>query len=273
MDEEDDIADMELIIGYLLAIIMGFTLGLLGGGGSILTVPILVYVVGIEPVLGTAYSLFVVGASAMVGAWRKHAEGLVAWKTGIVFAIPSLIAVFLTRYYLVPAIPEEIFSLGAFQITKRIAIMVFFGFIMVLAAGTMIKGRKKDSKATKKSLNVSLIMLEGLVVGVVTGIVGAGGGFLIVPALVLLVGLPIKMAVGTSLVIIAVKSLIGFLGDVGSGQAIDWAFLGVFTAFSIGGMFLGIYATRFIAPQKLKKVFGWFILVMGIFIILKETVL
>ena len=258
------------ILGFTLSIIMGFTLGLLGGGGSILTVPILVYVLAVDPVLATAYSLFVVGSTAIIGGWRKHIENLVDWKTGLVFAAPSLVAVFLTRYYLVPAIPEEIFTIGNFIFTKNVAIMTFFGIVMLLASISMIRGRKNGSEGEQRPFNLPVIILEGLVVGTVTGLVGAGGGFLIVPALVLLVGLPIKKAVGTSLVIIAIKSLIGFLGDIGSGQEIQWGFLGLFTAFSAIGMFLGIYATKFISADGLKKAFGWFVLVMGIFIIYKE---
>ncbi len=258
------------IIGFALAVVMGFTLGLLGGGGSILTVPILVYVLGVDPVLGTAYSLFVVGSSAVIGGWRKHVQGLVEWKTGLLFAAPALVAVFLTRYYLVPAIPEELFAIGNFHFTKSIAIMSFFGVVMLIASYSMIKTRKEKEGSGPKPFNLPLILLEGLVVGTITGLVGAGGGFLIVPALVLLVGMPIKKAVGTSLIIIAIKSLIGFLGDIGSGQPIDWSFLLMFTAFSIVGMFIGIYATRFVAPTKLKKGFGWFVLIMGVFIIIKE---
>jgi uncharacterized membrane protein YfcA len=260
------------ILGYLLSVVMGFTLGLLGGGGSILTVPILVYVLGIDPVLATAYSLFVVGATSVAGGVQKHRQGLVRWKTGLVFAVPSLIAVFLTRYYLVPAIPDKIATFGSFELTKEIAIMVFFGVVMLIASYSMISDRKDKNGQEEKPFNFPLIIAEGLVVGVVTGLVGAGGGFLIVPALVLLVGLPMKQAVGTSLAIIAIKSLIGFLGDIGSGQAIDWTFLLLFTAFSLAGMFLGIYATRYVAADKLKKGFGYFVLIMGIFIILTETI-
>lgn len=262
-----------MILGYILAIVMGLTLGLLGGGGSILTVPILVYVMGIDPVLGTAYSLFVVGSSAVVGGLRKHTEGLVEWKTGLLFAAPSLLAVFATRYWLMPAIPHHIANVGGLEITKQLAIMVFFGVIMLLASYSMIRGRKDSKGDDHKHVSIPLVLAEGLVVGTVTGIVGAGGGFLIVPALVLLVGMPMKKAVGTSLVIIAIKSLIGFVGDIGSGQEIDWAFLGMFTAMSLVGMFIGIYLTRFVPADKLKKVFGWFVLVMGIFIIVKETLL
>ncbi len=262
------------IIGFVLAIVMGFTLGLLGGGGSILTVPILVYVLSINPVLATAYSLFVVGATSVVGAWRKSSEKLVDWKTGLIFALPSLSAVFLTRYFLVPAIPAELFSLGDFVITRQVAIMIFFAVVMLLASYSMIKGRKEEQgDEEQKPFNYPLILLEGAVVGVVTGLVGAGGGFLIVPALVLLVRLPIKTAIGTSLVIISIKSLIGFLGDLGSGQEIDWTFLLSFTAFSALGMFIGIYATKYVKADSLKKGFGYFVLLMAVFILLKETVL
>jgi uncharacterized membrane protein YfcA len=261
------------IIGFVLAIVMGFTLGLLGGGGSILTVPILVYALSINPVLATAYSLFVVGTTSVVGAWRKSSQKLVDWKTGLIFALPSLIAVFLTRYLLVPAIPEELFSIGDFLVTKQIGIMIFFAIIMLLASYSMIKGSTEPEQGGEKAFNYPLIFLEGAVVGLVTGLVGAGGGFLIVPALVLLVRLPIKIAIGTSLVIISIKSLIGFLGDLGSGQIIDWTFLLSFTTFSIVGMFFGIYATKYIKAEALKKGFAWFVLLMAIFIMFKETVL
>lgn len=257
------------ILGLILAVVMGLTLGLLGGGGSILTVPILVYVMGVDPVLGTAYSLFVVGTTAVVGGWRKHTQGLVEWKTGLTFAVPALVAVFFTRYALVPAIPEQLFTVGSLLVTKQLAIMVFFAIIMVLAAGSMIRPIKKTT-TERKPLNLPVIILEGLVVGTITGVVGAGGGFLIVPALVLLVGMPMKKAVGTSLIIIAIKSLIGFLGDLGSGQAIDWGFLAMFTGVSLVGMFIGLYLTKFVPAGKLKTGFGWFVLVAGILIIAKE---
>ncbi|MDZ7845712.1 MAG: sulfite exporter TauE/SafE family protein [Owenweeksia sp.] len=258
------------ILGYVLAMVMGFTLGLLGGGGSILTVPILVYALAIDPVLATGYSLFVVGTSAVVGAVRKGLEKLVDWKIALTFAIPSLLAVFATRYFIMPAIPAIIYRANDFVLSKNMAIMVFFALVMLMAAFSMMRNGIAEKSRGAKKFNYTLIILEGLVVGLVTGLVGAGGGFLIVPALVLMVGLPIKKAVGTSLVIIAIKSLIGFLGDVGSGQAIEWSFMLLFTTFSVVGMFAGIWATRYIGAQRLKNIFGWFILLMAIFIIVKE---
>lgn len=261
-----------MILGYLGALLVGLTLGLLGGGGSILTVPILVYVLGINPVLATAYSLFVVGTTSLVGAVRNMIKGMVDIKVAIVFAIPAFIAVYLTRRYLVPAIPDEIFTFGDFVLTKDLAVMLFFAVIMLAASVSMIRGQKEKEVDEDAPLKLPLIVLEGVVVGVLTGLVGAGGGFLIIPALVLFANLPMKRAVATSLVIIAVKSLIGFVGDI-QNLVIDWPFLLTFTGFSIVGIFIGIYLNRFIDGKHLKKAFGWFVLVMGIYIIIKELFL
>lgn len=262
------------IIGYLAAILIGLSLGLIGGGGSILTVPVLVYLVGIEPVLATAYSLFVVGSTAFVGAITKYKAGLVSLKAAAVFAVPSFMTVYLTRLFVVPAIPEVIFTAGDFVFTKDIAVMVFFAIIMLVASLSMMKQRKDavDNEASELQFNVPMIIVEGAFVGVLTGLVGAGGGFLIIPALVLLAKLPMKLAVGTSLTIIAAKSLIGFIGDVQGGQEIDWKFLVIFTAMAVSGIFIGNYLTRFISGAKLKKGFGWFVLVMAVYILLKELI-
>ncbi|MDT0643935.1 sulfite exporter TauE/SafE family protein [Zunongwangia sp. F363] len=258
------------ILGYFGALIIGVVLGLIGGGGSILTVPVLVYLLAINPVTATAYSLFVVGTSSLVGAVNNIKKKLVDFKTAIVFAVPAFIAVYLTRKFLVPAIPQHLFSIGDFELTKNIAIMLFFAVIMVLASVSMILEKKQEAKASGKvQFNYPLIIIEGVVVGTLTGIVGAGGGFLIIPALVLLAKLPMKKAVATSLLIIAIKSLIGFIGDV-QNQEIDWIFLLIFTGLSILGIFLGVYLNRFIDGGKLKKAFGWFVLLMGIYIIWKE---
>lgn len=260
-----------MILGYIGALVVGLTLGLLGGGGSILTVPILVYLLGINPVLATAYSLFVVGTTSLVGAIRNMMKGMVDVKVAVVFAIPAFIAVYLTRRYLVPAIPEEIFSIGGFTLTKDLGVMLFFALIMLAASVSMIRGRKEKEVDESAKLKLPLIILEGTLVGVLTGLVGAGGGFLIIPALVLFANLPMKRAVATSLVIIAVKSLIGFLGDVQT-LTIDWFFLLTFTGFSVVGIFFGIYLNTFIDGKSLKKGFGWFVLVMAIYIIAKELI-
>ncbi len=258
------------VLGYVGALLIGLVLGLIGGGGSILTVPILVYALTLNPVLATAYSLFVVGATSLVGAIKNIMKGMVDFKTAIIFAIPAFIAVYLTRAYLIPAIPEELFYVGDFMVTKNLAIMLFFAIIMLLASISMIWSKRKErDENTIVTYNYPLIIIEGVVVGVITGIVGAGGGFLIIPALVLLAKLPMKKAVATSLFIIAIKSLVGFLGDV-QNLDIDWNFLLSFTAISILGIFIGMWLNKFIDGKKLKKVFGWFVLVMGVYIIYKE---
>lgn len=263
--------DVIVIIGFAAAILIGVSLGLIGGGGSILTVPVLVYILDIDPVLATAYSLFVVGSTSLVGAGTYMKKGLVNYKTALVFAIPSFIAVFLTRKFLVPALPDPLFTLGEAIITKNIGIMVFFALIMLAASYSMIFAKKcvDCNEDDPIVFNFPMIALEGSVVGVITGIVGAGGGFLIIPALVLLAKLPMKMAVGTSLLIIAAKSLIGFLGDL-STQAIDWQLLLIFTGLSIIGIFIGSALSKKINEQVLKTGFGWFVLIMGIYIITKE---
>ncbi|WP_224484390.1 sulfite exporter TauE/SafE family protein [Robertkochia aurantiaca] len=263
--------DIIQILGYVGALIIGVVLGLIGGGGSILTVPVLVYLLAINPVTATAYSLFIVGTTSLIGALKNIKKGLVDFRTAIVFAIPAFAAVYSTRKYLVQAIPEHITTIGDFELTRDIAIMVFFALIMLLASYSMIRGRKVDDDAEKKpiSFNYPLIVLEGIVVGVLTGIVGAGGGFLIIPALVVLAKLPMKKAVATSLLIIAIKSLIGFIGDV-QNLEIDWFFLISFSLVSIAGIFLGVWLNKFIPGDKLKKSFGWFVLIMGVYIIFKE---
>lgn len=265
---------MESIIGYFAAGLIGISLGLIGGGGSILTVPVLVYLFHVEPTLATAYSLFIVGTTSLVGGVQSAMKHLVDFKTAIVFAIPSFIGVYLTRRYFVPLLPETLFTLGSFEVTRDIGIMVFFAVIMLIAAISMIRNRGKEAAEDQPiQYNYPMIMVEGLVVGALTGIVGAGGGFLIIPALVLFAKLPMKKAVGTSLVIIAAKSLIGFLGDVGSGQQINFQFIIIVSLIAIAGIFVGGYISRFIESRKLKSGFGWFVLVMGIYVIFNEVVL
>jgi uncharacterized membrane protein YfcA len=172
----------------------------------------------------------------------------------------------------VPAIPEEIFTIGSFTFTKPLVIMLLFALLMAAASISMIRDKKtvmdKDV-VLEQQFNYPLIMLEGMLVGALTGLVGAGGGFLIIPALVILSKLPMKQAVGTSLLIIAMKSLFGFLGDM-SHTVMDWKLLLSVTALAIIGLFIGNSFNRKINPNSLKKGFGWFVLVMGIYIIIKE---
>lgn len=259
------------IIGYIASVLIGVSLGLIGGGGSILTVPVLVYLFGVEPVLATAYSLFIVGATSLVGVFPKYKQGLVNIKTAFIFGLPAIAAVYATRAFLVPLIPNQVFTIGNFMVTKSILMMILFAVLMVFASISMIREKKQNSSAEngEQKFNYPMILLEGAVVGLLTGLVGAGGGFLIIPALVLFSKLPMKQAVGTSLLIIAAKSLLGFTGDL-AHYTMDWKFLLIITALAIVGIFVGNKLSHSIPGEKLKKGFGWFVLVMGIYIIVKE---
>jgi len=258
------------IIGYFASLLIGISLGLIGGGGSILTVPVLVYLFKVEPVTATAYSLFIVGATSLVGVFPKYKKGEINIKTAIVFGVPSILSVYSTRAFIVPAIPNEIFTLGSFVATKAFMTMLLFALLMVFASVSMIRSKKQVvDEEGEQVFNYPMILLEGTVVGLITGLVGAGGGFLIIPALVLFSKLPMKQAIGTSLLIIAAKSLIGFTGDLGH-QSINWNLLLSVTMLAIAGIFIGNTIGNKIAADKLKKGFGWFVLVMGIYIIFRE---
>ncbi|WP_315333885.1 sulfite exporter TauE/SafE family protein [Porphyromonas endodontalis] len=264
------------IAGYLASILIGLSLGLIGGGGSILTVPVLVYLFGIDPILGTAYSLFIVGVTSVIGSISYSRHSLVDVRTAIIFGLPSIVAVFLTRAYLVPAIPQEVLRLGDLIIDRGMMLMLLFAILMLVASIGMIRPTTKSPKSPQSALThrkypYTLILIEGLVVGSLTGLVGAGGGFLIIPALVILGRLPMKQAIGTSLVIISAKSLLGFLGESGL-RDLDWGFLLSVTAFAILGIFLGMKLSHRIDGARLKPAFGWFVFVMGVYIILKETI-
>lgn len=258
---------MEEFFGYLGALLIGLVLGLTGGGGSILTVPVLVYLLGINPVIATAYSLFIVGATSTFGSILNYRKGLVEVKTGLKFAIPSLIAIYFTRKIVVPAIPEILFTVKEITVTKEFFIMVLFAIVMMLASISMLSDRKIP--VSEKEPNLVFTIIQIFIVGIIIGLVGAGGGFLIIPALVFLAKLPMKKAIGTSIFIIAINSLIGFTGDIGNINP-DWSFLLIFSFISILGIFAGIYLNKFINEKNLKKGFGWFVLAMSILILTKE---
>lgn len=262
------------VIGYIASLLIGVSLGLIGGGGSILTVPVLVYLFRLNPVLATSYSLFVVGSTSMVGAVNHYRKGLVHLKSALAFGAASIATVFLTRKFIVPAIPVKLGTLDGFTITEPLVMMVLFAVLMLLASISMIRGRDNEEAEEEpaESTNLPKLLGFGVAIGLITGLLGAGGGFLLIPALVFLVGLPMKKAIGTSLLIIALNSLIGFTGDLGHFP-IDWGFLMRITAIATGGIFLGGLIGKKLPGEKLKKGFGWFVLLMGIYIILKETLL
>jgi uncharacterized protein len=262
--------EISQLIGYVLAVFVGMTLGMLGSGGSILSVPILVYVMGIEPTLATAYSLFIIGTTSLVGGIHKAKQNLVDFRKVILFGIPTVISVFLTRKIIVPRIPDVIFSVEIFTLHKSVLIMIVFAIVMIVSSVGMIKPSKEISYSNTHKLKYFRIALQGMFIGLISGFVGAGGGFLIIPTLLFLAKTPIKMAVGTSLFIVASQSLIGFMGDVFENQMIDWNLLLYFTFASIFGIFIGGFMSKKIADDKLKMGFGWFVLVMGIYIVIKE---
>ncbi|KPE52235.1 sulfite exporter TauE/SafE family protein [Chryseobacterium indologenes] len=256
------------IIGYTSAVLIGISLGLIGGGGSILTVPVLVYLFGLDALLATEYSLFIVGISSAAGSLNYFKKGLVDLKTALIFGIPSIISIFLTRHYIVPLIPAELFNIRGLTLTRDIFLLLIFAILMIVASYKMIRKNKDENKTVRKESSF-LAAGEGSLVGILTGLVGAGGGFMIIPALVGLLKMPMKTAVGTSLVIISLNSLIGFSSSV-NHTVIDWEFLIAVTGIAVIGIIIGSYLSGKIDGKKLKPAFGWFIMVMGVYIIFKE---
>jgi uncharacterized membrane protein YfcA len=262
------------IIGYLAAVLIGISLGLIGGGGSILTVPVLVYLFKVDAALATSYSLFVVGATSLVGAYKNYTKCYVDTKTALIFGSASITTVLLTRRFLIPLIPTVIWADGHIVITRSLITMILFAVLMLMASVSMIKGNKKTDHPTPKARGNVLpsLLSYGIAIGLVTGLLGAGGGFLLIPALVLLLKMPMKNAVGTSLFIIALNSLIGFLGDIGQ-VSINWTFLLTITAIAVTGILAGTWMSKKIPGEKLKTGFGWFVLIMAVYILIKELFL
>lgn len=261
------------IAGYIASLFIGVSLGLIGGGGSILTVPVLVYLFGISPTLGISYSLFVVGFTSLVGASNNYRKGLVNFKTALLFGASSITTVFITRKFIIPHVPNVFFTIGSFQVTHAFFVMVVFAVLMLAASISMIRNKKvsaNENSTSKKKR--ALLLFYGILIGLVTGFLGAGGGFLLIPALVILMKLPMKEAIGTSLLIVSLNSLIGFVGDIGR-HPIDWKFLFIITTIAIAGVFAGGFFNQKVNAEKLKKGFGWFVLVMGVYILVKEIFL
>lgn len=264
--------DLTHILGYFGALVIGLVMGLIGGGGSILSVPIFVYLFAFNPILATSYSLFMVGVSSSFGAFKNYKNNNINFKIAFLFAIPAFVVIYLTRRYFLPQVPDQLFAIGSFTFTKGLAIMLLFAVVMLYSAILMLKGRKEVVEVDgNPSYNIPKIIFQAAIIGFFTGLIGAGGGFVIVPALIVLGNLTMKQAIGTSLFIISINSLIGFTGDFGH-LVIDWPFLLSFTAIAVVGILIGTSLANRVEGNKLKKGFGWFVLVMGIFIILKELV-
>lgn len=254
--------------GYLASIIIGLSLGLIGGGGSILTIPILVYLFKIDPELATTYSLFIVGITSLLGCISHYKMGNLQLKSALYFAIPSVFSILIIREVIFPQIATTLFTIATYQVSKNDLIMIVFSILMMAAAIAMIR----KSKPIPEGLKTNYIQLGfiGFVVGIVTGFLGAGGGFLIIPALLFFANLPMKQAVGTSLLIIFINSSIGFVGDLYIGTAIDYQLLLVIAAMAFVGMLIGIQISKKINGAQLKPIFGWFVLIMGVYIITRE---
>jgi uncharacterized membrane protein YfcA len=256
------------IFGLLASIIIGLSLGLIGGGGSILAMPILVYLFDVSPEQATTYSLFIVGITAMIGSYRHYKLGNLKLQSAIVFTLPSLLSLLLVRTFLMPLIPDSLFTIFKIDITKSILIMVIFAILMIATSVSMIKTNKNQVIETK--INFKALTIIGFLVGLIIGFLGAGGGFLIIPALLFFANLSMKQAVGTSLFIIFINSTIGFTGDLMSGVHLDIELLLTISIMALLGLIIGIQLSKKIDGAKLKPAFGWFVLVMGFYIIAKE---
>jgi uncharacterized protein len=258
---------MAQVAGYCLSMFIGFSLGLIGGGGSILTIPVLVFFFNIDPELAITYSLFIVGLTAICGSIHHYRSHNIDLKTVFLFGIPSVIILFIMRRWLLPMIPAIIIHIDSFVLSKSLFIMMVFSILMVIAGWSMIRNQKYTAVIQKESF--SRLMMQGCITGAVTGFIGIGGGFIIVPSLVLFAGLSMKNAIGTSLIIIAVNCLVGILGNLNAAESLDYFFLATFSLFAIVGILAGNRAIRFIPDKKLKPVFGWMILAMSIIVFVR----
>lgn len=265
-----------IVLGYVLGLLIGICLGMMGAGGAIMTIPVLVYLFGIDTITATFYSLFIVGITALIGSVGYIRSNLYDLKTVVFFGIPSIVSVLITTRLLTPTIPDHILSIGDFVLSKQVLILVLFALLMLLSAIAMIRSSKvvrKDEYKDFQRYRYGLIILQGMFVGLLTGFLGAGGGFLIIPAMVVLAHLPMKKAVGTSLAIITINCAIGFSSKYSQVEMVDWNFLALFTSLTVAGILTGILFSRKISGENLKKAFAIFMLLMGSFILVKEVVL
>lgn len=260
------------IIGYALGLLMGITLGLIGAGGSALTVPIMVFLFQLDATLATTYSLFIVGLTSLFGSFKQIKEKRVAWNFVILFGLPSILSIFISRRIFLPAIPDKLLEISNLTLTKDNLLLGIFSLVLMGASYSMIKSQQYDNNPENDQVKNVQLVLGGLVVGIVTGMLGAGGGFLIIPALVLWGKLPMKQAAATSLMIITINSILGFTFDKHGIRRIDWGHMFIFSIMAISGIFIGIKLSEKISGEKLKPIFGWFILAMGTFILIQQIV-
>ncbi|MCO5247822.1 MAG: sulfite exporter TauE/SafE family protein [Chitinophagales bacterium] len=257
---------MILIIGYILSFLTGAVINLLGGGGSIMTVPILVYLFKVDPYLATSYSMFLVGISSWLATIDNAKKKMIIYKLAIVFAIPDLIVTYVIRKFLLPILPNIFFTYENITVTKQSVIMLIFAGLMIVASVNSLRSKKAPSTVRPIKFNYPLIIVQGMLVGLVTGLVGAGGGFLIIPAFVISSRVPMNIAIYTSSLVIAISTTIGFLGDFNPELNIDWRFLLVYTFITIAGVFAINPFKKKIGNQALRKTFGYMIFVLSLVI-------
>ena len=249
------------LAGYFFCLFIGFSLGLIGGGGSILTIPMLVFFFGIDPVLSTTYSLFIVGLTAISGSIDHYRMRNIDYKTVLLFGIPSVIILFIMRRWLLGLIPTTIIRTDTWMLSKSLFIMIVFSITMLIAGWSMV--RKKSFTHSNGRLSYSRLVLQGCITGAITGFIGIGGGFIIVPSLALFAGLPMKRAIGTSLVIITINCLVGILGNLEVVASLNFIFLSILAILAIVGILIGTWSMRFIPDKQLKPVFGWIIILLS----------
>jgi uncharacterized membrane protein YfcA len=266
---------MELF-GYFSAVLIGISLGLIGGGGSALAIPVLVYLFHLSPQSAIPDSFFIVGLSSFAGAMSYLYSRMISYKSALIFGFPSILSVYYTHRYVLPAIPDQLGLSGNLVVSKDMFVLIIFATLMIAASLSMITSKRREKKEKKaeeeKSYPYLQMMLSGICIGFLAGLVGAGGGFLIIPALILLAKLPMKTAIGTSLLIIAINSGIGFVSHLQGNSHTDWAFLSLFGSLSVTGIFLGKHISKFISGDALKPAFGWFVLAIGAFIISQQII-
>jgi len=254
------------MLGFIAALFVGLSLGLIGGGGAILTMPLLVYLFHVDPMIATAYSLFIVGVTSAVGAFMHHKDHPLNFKVAFQFGLVSMLVVIITRSFLVPHIPANIATIGGYTLTSGAFTMILFAVLMIWAGYAMVKKNRLHNEQVHPSK--AKLIFYGALTGLITGLLGAGGGFLLIPALVLIVKLPMKEAVGTSLLLIALNALVGFASDLAHIH-FDWPLLLGITIMALLGLWGGTKIGTRVDAVRLKSWFGYFLWVMAVFILVK----
>jgi uncharacterized membrane protein YfcA len=270
---------IETVLGYLIGLLVGIIMGLLGGGGSLL-LPALMYFLHFELNFATAYTTILVGITALFGAMPRIRQKLIDGPTFLALGIPVSVGMLIVRVWLYEAIPDTLFSLGPLIVTKTMFVLTLFSSLLLLSFASLIGliGKnfkpKENLRQERPVTYYATLTVCGLLIGILPGFTGAGGGVLIVPLLVILIGLPMQTVVGTSLSIVAMKSFVGFFGGdaIRLGAEVDYRFLAMYSVLMIVGVLIGSQMSRKVDGEKLKKIFAWFLLALAIYIILREVV-